>query len=139
VWGARCRILAGEALLTAGHTADARRELRAAASELESRGAWGYRDAALRLLRRLGDRPRPTAGTPARDVPLAVLTPRERQVAALVADGQTNAQIAARLHLSESTVEKHVSRALRKLGLSTRAGLIRRAFREGTTQGSGVP
>jgi DNA-binding NarL/FixJ family response regulator len=45
-------------------------------------------------------------------------------VAALVADGQTNAQIAARLHLSESTVEKHVSRVLGKLGLSSRAGVV---------------
>ena len=53
------------------------------------------------------------------------LTPREREVAALVADGQTNAQIAARLHLSESTVEKHVSRVLAKLGLSSRAGVVR--------------
>jgi DNA-binding NarL/FixJ family response regulator len=46
-------------------------------------------------------------------------------VAALVADGQTNAQIALRLHLSESTVEKHVSRVLAKLGLSSRAGVVR--------------
>ena len=138
VWGARCRILLGEALLAAGRTADARRELRAAAAELEARGAWGYRDAALRLLRRLGDRPRSAAAAPTGDVPLAALTPRERQVAALVADGQTNAQIAARLQISESTVEKHVSRALGKLGMSTRAGLIRGAFRDGATQGSGV-
>ena len=42
-----------------------------------------------------------------------------------MADGQTNAQIAARLHVSESTVEKHVSRVLAKLGLSTRAGVVR--------------
>ena len=40
---------------------EARAELRRAAAELEARGAWGYRDAALRLLRRLGDRPRPAA------------------------------------------------------------------------------
>ena len=45
-------------------------------------------------------------------------------MAELVAEGQTNAQIAARLHLSESTVEKHVSRVLGKLGLSSRAGVV---------------
>jgi DNA-binding NarL/FixJ family response regulator len=42
-----------------------------------------------------------------------------------VADGQTNAQIADRLHLSESTVEKHVSNVLAKTGQSTRAGIVR--------------
>jgi DNA-binding NarL/FixJ family response regulator len=116
LWAGRCRTLAGEAL------AD-RAELRRAAAELEQRGATGYRDAALRVLRRLGDRPRPRVAAPAADGPFAALTPREREVAALAADGQTNAQIAARLQLSESTVEKHVSRALGKLGLATRAGL----------------
>jgi DNA-binding NarL/FixJ family response regulator len=57
------------------------------------------------------------------DGAVAALSPREREVAALVADGRTNAQIAARLHLSESTVEKHVSRVLAKLGMSSRAGV----------------
>jgi DNA-binding NarL/FixJ family response regulator len=123
VWGARCRTLAGEALLAAGRRDDARRELRAAAAELERCGAWGYRDAALRVLRRLGDRPRPAAAVRTGDGPLAALSPREREVAALVADGQTNAQIAARLHLSESTVGKHVSRVLGKLGMSSRTGV----------------
>ena len=61
---------------------------------------------------------------------LGALTPREREVAALVADGQTNAQIALRLHLSESTVEKHVSRVLAKLGLSSRAGVVRLLARD---------
>ena len=90
-----------------------------------ARGAWGYRDAALRLLRRLGDRP---ATQRRRRRPATGRWPRSRRASvrspALVADGQTNAQIAARLQLSESTVEKHVSRALGKLGMSTRAGLI---------------
>jgi DNA-binding NarL/FixJ family response regulator len=44
-------------------------------------------------------------------------------VAALLAAAETNAQIAHRLHLSASTVEKHVSRVLAKLGMSTRAGV----------------
>ena len=64
------------------------------------------------------------------DGPLAALTPREREVAALVADGQTNAQIAARLHLSESTVGKHVSRVLGKLGTVSRAGVAGRLARD---------
>jgi DNA-binding CsgD family transcriptional regulator len=49
------------------------------------------------------------------------LTRREREVAALVARGLTNRQIASELHLSERTVENHVSKILRKLGLVSRA------------------
>ena len=49
------------------------------------------------------------------------LTRREREVAALVARGLTNRQIASALHLSERTIENHVSRILRKLGLASRA------------------
>jgi hypothetical protein len=41
------------------------------------------------------------------------------------AGGQTNAQIAARLQLSERTVEKHVSNALGKLGVASRTGVVR--------------
>jgi DNA-binding CsgD family transcriptional regulator len=119
LWAGRCRMLAGQALGARG-----RDELRRAATELEQLGAWGYRDAALRALRRLGDRPRTSTRVTSSEGPLAALTPREREVAGLVAEGQTNAQIAARLHLSESTVEKHVSRTLGKLRMSTRAGLI---------------
>ena len=42
-----------------------------------------------------------------------------------MAEGRTNAQIAARLHLSERTVEKHVSSVLAKLGLSSRTEVVR--------------
>jgi DNA-binding NarL/FixJ family response regulator len=52
--------------------------------------------------------------------------PAEAGMAALVASGLTNAQIALRLHLSERTVEKHVSDLLAKLGLSSRTGVVRR-------------
>lgn len=51
------------------------------------------------------------------------LTGREREVAALVAQGLTNAQIARALVLSERTVENHVAHVLHKLGLSTRTAL----------------
>jgi DNA-binding NarL/FixJ family response regulator len=126
LWAGRCRTLAGEALAASGRADEARGELRRAAAELEACGAWGYRDAALRALRRLGDRPRPPApGRHAHDGPLGALTPREREVAARVADGHTNAQIAAQLFLSERTVEKPVSSLLAKLGLSTRTGVVR--------------
>jgi DNA-binding CsgD family transcriptional regulator len=127
IWAGRCRTLAGEALVVCGRVEDGRRELRRAAEGLNALGAWGDRDAALRVLRRLGERPRPAlAERPgvSGDERLARLTPREREVAALVAEGSTNALIAAQLRLSERTVEKHVSRVLSKLGLSSRTGVV---------------
>lgn len=48
------------------------------------------------------------------------LSPREREVAELAATGQTNEEIAGRLYLSVSTVEKHVTAVLRKLGAGSR-------------------
>lgn len=51
------------------------------------------------------------------------LSRREEEVAALVADGLSNREIATQLYLSERTVESHVSSALRKLNLSSRAAL----------------
>jgi DNA-binding NarL/FixJ family response regulator len=49
------------------------------------------------------------------------LTRREQEVMTLVARGLTNRQIAQELHLSERTVENHVSKILRKMGLTSRA------------------
>jgi DNA-binding NarL/FixJ family response regulator len=49
------------------------------------------------------------------------LTPREREVAALVAQGLTNREIAGRLYLSERTAQNHVQHILTKLNLSNRS------------------
>ena len=51
---------------------------------------------------------------------LKLLTEREREVAAAVGRGQSNADIAARLHMSEATVKAHVSRILTKLNAANR-------------------
>jgi ATP/maltotriose-dependent transcriptional regulator MalT len=139
LWEGRCRTVAGEALAAEGKADEARAELRRAADDLEARGAAGYRDAALRILRQLGERPRPApAAAAATDEAggLAVLTPREREVAALVAEGRTNRQIGAQLHLSEKTIEKHVSSAMAKLGVGSRTGIARLVEREGSGLGA---
>ena len=52
-----------------------------------------------------------------RDDPLAVLSAREREVLALMAEGRSNAGIARRLWVTEGTVEKHVRSILTKLNL----------------------
>ncbi len=57
------------------------------------------------------------------------LTETERQVVALLAEGMTNAEIAARLFISRRTVETHVSHVLGKLGLSSRVQLAAEAAR----------
>ncbi|MFF0878698.1 response regulator transcription factor [Micromonospora aurantiaca (nom. illeg.)] len=49
--------------------------------------------------------------------PLGALSPREREVLGLVAEGHSNAAIAARLHVTEAAVGKHVGNILAKLGL----------------------
>ena len=57
--------------------------------------------------------------------PLLALTPREREVAALVVDGFADREIAERLHLSRHTVSQYVKRIYRKLGVDSRVALTR--------------
>jgi DNA-binding NarL/FixJ family response regulator len=68
------------------------------------------------------------AGT---EAPLGALSPRELDVFKLIALGHTNQEIAARLHISEKTVETHRANLLGKLGLRTRADVVRLALEHG--------
>ena len=104
--------------LHAGTTAPVRQALTA----FERMGAARYADKARRALRRLGVRlPSPRSGR-STDEPLSR---REMEVARLVAEGLTNAEIAQRLVLSTRTVESHLDHIYGRLGLSSRAALAR--------------
>lgn len=62
---------------------------------------------------------------------LGVLTPRQRQVLQLIAEGQGTRQIAERLHVSVKTVETHRAQLMERLGIRDVAGLVRFAIRTG--------
>jgi DNA-binding CsgD family transcriptional regulator len=64
------------------------------------------------------------------------LTEREREVAALIAQGKSNGEIASELVVSKRTVEKHSANILSKLGLTSRAQIVRWALEHGLTQTS---
>lgn len=63
-----------------------------------------------------------------------VLTPREQEVLAMVADGMSNAEIRDALVLSEATVKTHVARILMKTGSRDRAAVVALAWRTGFKQ-----
>jgi DNA-binding NarL/FixJ family response regulator len=67
-------------------------------------------------------------GRARREDPLAELSPRERETLALVAEGLSNRAIAARLYVTERTVEAHVKQVFLKLGLRTNEGSHRRVL-----------
>jgi DNA-binding NarL/FixJ family response regulator len=61
------------------------------------------------------------------------LSPREREVLQLLAEGQSAKEVASQLHISLSTVETHRRQLKRKLGLDSYADLVKFAIREGLT------
>ncbi|HZM34136.1 MAG TPA: LuxR C-terminal-related transcriptional regulator, partial [Burkholderiales bacterium] len=101
---ARVRVLLGRACQALGDADSSRRHFDAAAAVFERLGAAPDR-AAL---------PRPGAA------PAYGLSGRERAVLALVAAGESNRAIAARLSISEHTVARHLSNIFNKLGVSSR-------------------
>lgn len=112
-------------LLAGSDTAGAVAWARGALATFERIGATHEAAGAAALLRRLGA----ARGGPAR--PDAVLTHREEEIAALLARGLSNREIADRLVISPKTVEHHVGRILDKLNLRGRAEVAALAARGG--------
>lgn len=112
---AHTRLLFGEWLRRRRRRADARRQLRAAHQLFDSCGAVPFATRAQAELLATGEQ------VSKRDVPAGNdLTPQERHVAVLAAAGSTNAEIAARLFITVSTVEFHLNKVFRKLAISSR-------------------
>jgi DNA-binding CsgD family transcriptional regulator len=106
--------------------ADARAALHEALAYFERSGAEPWAGQTRAELRATGEMPpRDKAGG------LPSLTPQELQVALIVAQGSTNREAAAALFLSPKTVEFHLGNTYRKLGVRSRAELVRRV--EGLT------
>jgi ATP/maltotriose-dependent transcriptional regulator MalT len=143
-WQAEAQRWRGAVLLARGRTAEAVRELRESQARWRRMGApyqvcrialdlavayevLGDRDTARReresaalALEQLG-----AAGTPDQASPdLAGLTPRELEVVAAVADGRSNRQAARSLHISESTVARHLANVYLKTQVASRTGAV---------------
>jgi DNA-binding CsgD family transcriptional regulator len=117
-------LLRGRALLTDGRVQAAEAALQSVAAHAGRAGALRLADAAARELRRAGTRVsrRATASALA-GRGWSTLSPREHEIAELVAQGRTNKEIAATLFLSEKTVENNLSRIYAKLGVRSRTEL----------------
>ena len=130
-------------LLTLAYRRDqASAQAQAAQSVFESCGAGPYARKAASLRRRIaarGSRGQPGTGTGAARTALSALTRREQQVASLVSQGLTNRRIAQRLHVTDKTIEMHLSNIFVKLGVSSRtetaAAVIRGSFTRPVTGG----
>lgn len=68
---------------------------------------------------------------PTDDLPTEILTPRERSVLALLAEGMSNKAIAKRLEISDHTVKFHLNSVLGKLGATSRTEAVTKAVRAG--------
>ena len=115
---ARVRITLGNALRNLGRRVEARGALVPALADADAGGAVLLAKEAQRELVATGLRPRRAATSGA-----AALTPRQRQVCELAAQGKSNREIAQELFLSIKTVETHLALCFQKLGVAARAEL----------------
>ena len=105
-------------------------ELLSAIRAVSRGGAYLHPEHARALLQDQPPEPKPVT-----DDSYESLSPREREALRLIALGHTNREIADMLRLSVKTVEVHRARVMAKLGLTTRAALVRYALQRGILGG----
>ncbi|MET7479346.1 AAA family ATPase [Streptomyces sp. NPDC005648] len=131
---ARTRLLFGEWLRRRKRRSDARKQLRAACESFDTFGAVPYAERARTELLATGETARRRTEETRSD-----LTPRERQVASMAVSGLTNGEIATRLFVTASTVEFHLNKVFRKLGITSRRQIPRAIGEPGAVVGTDPP
>jgi DNA-binding CsgD family transcriptional regulator len=116
---ARAHLLYGEWLRRKRRGREGRQQLRKAFEMFTSMGTDGFADRAERELSATGEHPRKRSVETRED-----LTPREAQIARLARDGLSNAEIGARVFVSQSTVAYHLRSVFSKLDIASRHQLV---------------
>ncbi len=119
---ARTHLLIGAFLRRQRRRGDARTHLRTAVETFERLGAEPWAERARVELRATGETARKRDPST-----VTQLTPQEMQIARLVGAGSSNKDVATQLFLSPRTVEYHLAKVFTKLGIASRADLIRQA------------
>jgi DNA-binding CsgD family transcriptional regulator len=117
---ARAQLVYGEWLRRENRRVDARVQLRAALDTFSRIAAEAFAERALRELLATGETARKRT-----DEARADLTPQEAQIARLARDGLSNPEIGAQLYISPRTVQYHLRKVFRKLGIASRNQLGR--------------
>jgi DNA-binding CsgD family transcriptional regulator len=130
---ARTQLAYGERLRRQGRRRDARIQLRAAHDAFTLAGATPWIDRSAAELRATGVQMADAAPRP------PDLTPQERQIATLVAEGKTNKEIGAAMYLSAKTIEYHLANTFRKLDIHSRAELARIVTRDSSRPSEPIP
>jgi DNA-binding CsgD family transcriptional regulator len=131
---ARTHLVYGEWLRRERRHVDAREQLRAAEGLFTDFGMEGFAERARVELRATGEHVRRRRVETQSD-----LTPQETQISQLVARGATNQEVAAQLFISPSTVEYHLYKVFRKVGVKSRTQLAHRVLETTSRSNRGGP